>query len=221
MTMITHVSFDRHGVAEECDLERALLLGNQRWKDFTEDQFRRMNVAEVAGLSYKKKFQVAEIGREEYFSAALYAGRLSDTEENRRHFEAVLEGYNTKPFQPIIDLAQQLRNADYHTSVLSNASELTWQAEGSLITSVVDVALSSHHTGVLKPNRRAYEILLEQIGAQDPTTVLFVDDHLTNVEAAKAIGMQGFHFNIEGTGRSMFLAYQELCRYLQNSGVRI
>ena len=57
--MITHISFDRHGVAEECDLERALQLGSQVWEDFTEAQFRRMNVAKVGEVSYKKLFQVA------------------------------------------------------------------------------------------------------------------------------------------------------------------
>ncbi len=61
--MITHITFDRHGVAEECDLERALQLGSQVWGDFTEAQFRRMNVAKVGEVSYKKLFQVAKIVR--------------------------------------------------------------------------------------------------------------------------------------------------------------
>lgn len=48
--------------------------------------------------------------------------------------------------------------------------------------------------GTLKPQRRIYEIALARMGHPDPASVFFIDDRAENIEAARAIGMDGHVF---------------------------
>ena len=50
-----------------------------------------------------------------------------------------------------------------------------------------DHAVISGHVGVVKPDPRIFEILFERVGKR-PEELLFVDDQLKNVEAARAAG---------------------------------
>jgi len=56
-----------------------------------------------------------------------------------------------------------------------------------------DVVVSGEEK-VIKPDPRIYEITLARMGHPDPDSVLFIDNTLVNVEAAKALGMRGHHF---------------------------
>jgi HAD superfamily hydrolase (TIGR01509 family) len=56
-----------------------------------------------------------------------------------------------------------------------------------------DVAVISGREGVAKPDRRIFEILIKRIGAP-AGELLFVDDSLKNVEAARAIGIETIHY---------------------------
>ena|SRR3989338_1005018 len=47
----------------------------------------------------------------------------------------------------------------------------------------------SHHIGTKKPEKRAYEIVVESLGLT-PAECCFIDDKAENVESAKAIGLQ-------------------------------
>ena len=51
----------------------------------------------------------------------------------------------------------------------------------------------SYEEGVLKPDRRIYEILFHRYGL-DPRECIFIDDTLVNVSAASELGMQAVHF---------------------------
>ena len=52
----------------------------------------------------------------------------------------------------------------------------------------------SGEEGVVKPDRRIYEIALERMGHPAPDNVFFIDDSLRNVEAAAALGFDAHHF---------------------------
>jgi len=56
-----------------------------------------------------------------------------------------------------------------------------------------DSAVISGHVGVVKPDRRIYEILFERVRRR-PSELLFVDDSAANVRAAEALGMAAIHF---------------------------
>lgn len=56
-----------------------------------------------------------------------------------------------------------------------------------------DVAVVSGFERVAKPDRRIFEILVERVG-REPRDLLFVDDSLKNVEAARAFGIETIHY---------------------------
>ncbi|WP_341675547.1 HAD family phosphatase [Niveibacterium sp. SC-1] len=63
----------------------------------------------------------------------------------------------------------------------------------------------SGEEGLVKPDRRIYELLFERYGVA-PTRAAFVDDSLPNVEAARALGMKGVHFRDAEQARAEFVA---------------
>lgn len=53
--------------------------------------------------------------------------------------------------------------------------------------------LISGEVGLIKPDPRIYQLLLERFGI-DPETAVFIDDNPGNAAAATAIGLHGIHF---------------------------
>jgi len=58
--------------------------------------------------------------------------------------------------------------------------------------------------GLVKPDRRIYELLFERY-AVEPTRAAFVDDSLPNVEAARVLGLKGVHFRDAEQARAEFV----------------
>jgi putative hydrolase of the HAD superfamily len=54
-----------------------------------------------------------------------------------------------------------------------------------------DTHFVSHLTGRIKPDAAAFEHVVESLDCS-PASVLFLDDNLLNVDAAKRLGMQAF-----------------------------
>ena len=93
------------------------------------------------------------------------------------------------------NLVRDLHAAGYPVYLLSNVS-VRFKKLKRLFTifPILDGYVASAEEQVCKPNSRIYEILLERYGlsAED---CIFVDDLPANVEGAKAVGMQGYHFD--------------------------
>ena len=56
-----------------------------------------------------------------------------------------------------------------------------------------DDLVVSGDVGMLKPDRRIYELLITR-NALDPARAIFIDDRLENVRGAEAVGLRGHHF---------------------------
>ncbi len=56
-----------------------------------------------------------------------------------------------------------------------------------------DHAVISGHVGAVKPDPRIFEILFERVGRR-PEELVFVDDQIRNIEAARALGMAAIYF---------------------------
>lgn len=87
-----------------------------------------------------------------------------------------------------------LRN-QYKTAILSNAGSEARRLfvdffQFHLIT---DEMVISAEEGVVKPDQRIYEITVDRLSVQ-PQEVIFVDDFLENIEAARHFGMTAIHY---------------------------
>lgn len=76
--------------------------------------------------------------------------------------------------------------------VLSNTGAETRKGL-SYLDGIVDEIILSAEVGVLKPDPRIYKLAIERFGFR-PHEMIFIDDSLENVEAAKKSGMIGIHF---------------------------
>jgi HAD superfamily hydrolase (TIGR01509 family) len=218
--MIRHISFDFGNVGCEQDLEGAVTIARKLWTDYTEADFTCMRKAIVKQRDYWREKQNGLIDEDTYLSAACEAGDIEPTEANKTHFHRALIEFYSKPYQPVLGLVERLQVNGYGTSVLSNYNEIANEAKGIEIMRMVPVVVQSCDVGVSKPHPKMYETLLDRIAVDDPSEVLFIDDKLENIQAARRQGINGFHFDISGT-RTMDNAYKDLCTYLKDKGVNI
>ncbi len=86
-----------------------------------------------------------------------------------------------------------LLSSSHRTGSLTNCNDLHWDrlmVEMGL-ASLLDFNISSHETGLLKPDREAYRYAIDRLGC-DPDRILFFDDNPVNVEAASALGIAAY-----------------------------
>jgi putative hydrolase of the HAD superfamily len=121
----------------------------------------------------------------------------SSLERFRRHFfaEDVLDA-------DLLAYVDRLRDAGYHLGLLSNATDAARRMFGERfgVLDHFDSVTISAEEGVMKPDRRIFGIALARADAQ-PHEAVFVDDFIENVDAARALGIQGVHFQEPAAAR--------------------
>lgn len=102
----------------------------------------------------------------------------------------------------VIALLEQLKT-HYRTLALSNINPIHEKELNRIAQQYFDrnrfedffnKAYYSHIIGARKPNPQAYKLLLEQENIH-PEKLLFIDDKLENVSAAKSLGIFAVHLN--------------------------
>ena len=91
-------------------------------------------------------------------------------------------------------LVKGLQDKGYQTPLLSNA--LKWQADGIRKLKyyrLFDPVFLSYEIGCEKPQRQAYQILVDRLHLS-VSELIFIDDQLENVEAARKFGIDSIHF---------------------------
>jgi 2-haloacid dehalogenase len=99
------------------------------------------------------------------------------------------------PIEENVALLRRLKAAGRPVYALSNFATVKFAIARRMFDflSEFDAAIISGHVGVVKPDPRIFAILFERVGRR-PEELLFVDDQLKNVEAARALGMPAIHF---------------------------
>ncbi|MFC2064665.1 HAD family hydrolase [Chloroflexota bacterium] len=172
----------------------------------TEDPGPRTNLAGSLGLSY------AEIDRivfENESSRQASLGLISEAQhwlniaavlkqpdsEAERLKKEFFAGDRVDP--DLVKLIRGLRPA-YKIGVISNAwsGMRSWLSDHDLLE-LFDDMVGSAEVGFAKPDQRIYQAALRNLAVK-PGESVFIDDMLTNVEAARKIGMHAIHFNQPG-----------------------
>jgi putative hydrolase of the HAD superfamily len=90
------------------------------------------------------------------------------------------------------------RGAGCKLAILSNELDLFYGADFRRrlpLLESFDLIVDATYTGVLKPDRRAYENCTEELRLAAPQCV-FVDDQLRNVVGAQRTGLRTVHFDV-------------------------
>lgn len=91
------------------------------------------------------------------------------------------------------------KQAGCKLAILSNELDLFYGADFRSrlpLLELFDVVIDATHTHILKPDPRAYQLCLDDLGllAED---CVFVDDQLRNVRGAQQVGIPTVHFNVQ------------------------
>ena len=117
-------------------------------------------------------------------------------------YSAELRAFDTRwmetlggPIEENVKLLRGLKARGSRVHALSNFAheKFALAADAYPFLREFDVAIISGHEGVAKPNPRIFEILVERVG-RPASGLLFVDDSVRNVEAARAFGIETVHF---------------------------
>lgn len=107
---------------------------------------------------------------------------------------------------------QQAKAAGCKLAVLSNELDLFYGVsfrERLPLLQLFDVIIDATYTGILKPDRRAYEMCTDALGIA-PADCVFVDDQSRNVLGAMRLGWQTVQFDVT----SPSVSYQRALRLL-------
>ena len=102
--------------------------------------------------------------------------------------------------------------AGFRLAILSNELDLFYGAdfrEKLPFLKDFEVIVDATYTGILKPDARAYELVLQALGLPAADCV-FVDDQLRNIKGAEALGLPSVHFDVMAPSQS----YAEALRLL-------
>lgn len=180
----------------------------------TEDRAPRTRLAERLGISFKeleghvygsREVMRGEISAESHMKAVMK--KLGLPEENVKEFGDEFWGGDRMDTK-LVDFIRDLRG-DYTTVLLSNAWDdlrhmlvHVWK-----IADIFDHIFISAEMGLAKPDPEIYQTVAAEL-SKDPAGLIFVDDFIENVEAAREEGWNAIHF------RSREGALAELAEYL-------
>ncbi len=106
----------------------------------------------------------------------------------RKEFNIWLKGL----YPGTIELLEEVR-ASHRIACFSNTNDLHWDKikNDFGIYELFHKCFVSHETGFLKPDDKAFQYVIKELGSP-PETLLFLDDNKINVDSAIANGMQAF-----------------------------
>jgi putative hydrolase of the HAD superfamily len=84
-------------------------------------------------------------------------------------------------------------------AILSNELDLFYGADFRSrlpLLSLFDVIVDATYTNILKPDARAYQQCMEDLGIKNPADIVFVDDQSKNVQGALTVGWQAVQLDV-------------------------
>lgn len=157
----------------------------QQYPDLTELEIHRRWVS----LNSVKNFETGKITEAEFFKQAIKDLNLSVSVDE---FAKLFKNWVLGPYPQCKVLLTKLKQ-NYAVGCLSNTNACHIQHLNQIsdFLTLMDNQFFSHELGVMKPDALVYQQVIEKL-ALAPETILFIDDSLDNVNAAKQLGLQAF-----------------------------
>jgi len=185
------VVFDIGGVLERVDDDAWPEIWVRRWED-------RRGLAPgalQAGLARHAPAGSVVVGEvSEAQMRAMYTAALGLSEDEADAMMTEMwDAYCGELDVAMRDFAASLRPS-YKTGILSNSADGARREEQRRygFEQLVDVIVYSHEVRLAKPDPRVYRLTEQRLAVQ-PAEVVFVDDALANVEAARELGWTAVH----------------------------
>lgn len=146
----------------------------------------------VHGSQNWQRAQTGQLSLQDYWASVARDLRLSQTQVQ----QLAEDFYSGDQLDhQLIQYIKQLRADDHPVALLSNDSPaLTDRLRALAIDSLFDPIIISAHIGVMKPDERTYQAVLNALQRPAGATV-FIDDMPTNIEGADALGIHGIRYS--------------------------
>jgi epoxide hydrolase-like predicted phosphatase len=173
------VLFDLGGVLVESNGRSALLRLLPHLN--AEQVLDRWNRSSSVGL-----FERGRMTEAEFAAAFIQEWNLSMGEEAfLESFAGWVPGY----LDGTMKLVGALRGK-HRVGCLSNTNAIHWKRMAEL-NALFDFSFASHLTGLMKPDRRAYELVIRTLDVA-AGEIHFFDDHPANISAARELGINAW-----------------------------
>ena len=108
--------------------------------------------------------------------------------------------HNLKPALVMHEFVQEVRSAGFSTGIISNVIRewLPWWVDFTPPHDLFDAVLYSCEVGLRKPNASIYLSAAKQLN-YSPEEIVYLDDFLPMVEAARKVGMKVVHVTDHAT----------------------
>ncbi|TPM35695.1 HAD-IA family hydrolase [Mesorhizobium sp. B2-3-4] len=187
--VVTRTLFETHALTEQA---LGLKPGTLQWRGpfdpGSDPLWRSMQANEISERDYWRT-RTSEVGRlvgEDWQAMETFVQRARGAEPE-------------KVVRPEADRAiRAIQAAGFRLAILSNELDLFYGADFRRrlpLLGLFETIIDATHTGILKPDPRAYGFVTEALGLPAGACV-FVDDQLRNVEGGHAAGMRTVHFDV-------------------------
>lgn len=108
----------------------------------------------------------------------------------------------------VADMVRKLKDAGIRHAIITNNIAEFREAWRQMIPvdELFDEVVDSSAEGMRKPNPAIYHLALERLGGLAPQETVFLDDAVSNVEAARKLGIHGIHVQEDPTAAMEELA---------------
>jgi putative hydrolase of the HAD superfamily len=187
--VVTRTLFETHALTEQA---LGLKPGTLQWRGpfdpASDPLWRTMQADEISERDYWRT-RTSEVGRlvgEDWRAMETFVQRARGAEPE-------------KVVRPEADSAiRAVHAAGFRLAILSNELDLFYGAgfrQKLPLLGLFDVIVDATHTGILKPDPRAYAFVTEALGLP-PGACVFVDDQQRNIDGGRAAGMRTVHFDV-------------------------
>jgi len=106
--------------------------------------------------------------------------------------EEILSRFTLRPW--MLEAVCSLREKGINVGILSDQTNWLDELNDKYnFFQYFDYVFNSFHSGLSKKDLKGFEYVLKKINV-NPEKVLFIDDHLSNIKRAKAVGMRTIHY---------------------------
>ena len=193
--VISRTLFETHDLSEKA---LGLPSGTLKWRGpfdpASDDAWRALQAGDISERDYWA-LRMRETGKlvgEVWTGFAQFIGRLRGNDP-----AAVIR-------PEALDALAKAKQAGCRLAILSNELDLFYGAgfrDKLPFLADVDLIVDATHTGILKPDPRAYGFITGglSLAAED---CVFVDDQIKNIRGGEKVGMHSVHFDVTRPGES-------------------
>lgn len=189
MQKIKAIIFDLGGVLLNLDFDKL----STAFKALGVTNFDELFSQSKADILFEN-LETGKITHEEFCNAfTKYTSKPITSEDVTQAWNSILQDFRPGSLAHLAELRKK-----YKLFLLSNTNSIHYRAFNKIFDTAVgknsfnalfDKAYYSHQMGLRKPNAAAYRYILEENNLKPEETV-FIDDTLSNIEGAKAVGLQ-------------------------------